>query len=271
MKQGINLFDVSPFYGSTKAETVLGKALRQLPRDSFVLSTKVGRYGDEKFDFTAKTVTDSIEQSMQRLGVDYVDMIQCHDVEFGDLDQIVTETVPALMKLKEAGKIRAIGISGYPLEIFPYIISCADPGSVDVILSYCHYNLQNDRLSLLLPALKRMGVGVLNASPLCMGLLTPSGGPDWHPADDETKDACRAASSFCEENDISLPDLAMKFSLSADPQHIASTLVGIDSIDTLQKNVLSLQGEPDPTILDKVQAILKPVHNRRWRSGAFGQ
>lgn len=269
VKRGINFFDVSPYYGLTQAETVLGKAFRELPRGSFVLSTKVGRYGADKFDFSAKRVTASVDESMKRLGVDYIDLIQCHDIEFGDLDQVVTETIPALLKLKESGKVRAIGITGYPLEIFPYVIETSAPKSVDVMLSYCHYTLQNDRLKVLLPAMKRLGVGVINASPLCMGLLTDSGGPDWHPADAETKEACREASRYCLDNRLNLPALALAFSHKVDPAMVASTLVGIESVEKLQKNISVFEGEYDTNAVAQVQKILAPVHNRRWRSGFF--
>lgn len=265
MKRGVNVFDTSPYYGATHAETVLGRALRLLPRNEYVLCTKVGRYGSATFDFSAERVTKSVEESMSRLGVEYLDVVQCHDVEFVNLDQIITETIPALKKLKDNGKIRAIGFTGYPLEIYPYILSCCDPGSIDVILSYCHYNLQNDRLKLLLPALKRFGVGVFNASVLGMGLLTPSGGPDWHPADDETKNLCEQASAACVEQGENLPNVALKYSFQAD---VTSTFVGIDSVATLEKNISSLESLESP-LIKTVQGILKPVHNRRWDSGTF--
>lgn len=255
----------------TLAETVLGKGLRQLPRDSFIVSTKCGRYGAETFDFSAKRVTASVDESMQRLGVDYIDIIQCHDIEYGDLDQVVTETIPALLRLKEAGKVRAIGITGYPLEIFPYVLSCCPPGCIDVALSYCNYTLQNDRLSMLMPWFKRAGVGLINASPLCMGLLTEGGGPEWHPADQETKEASRHANDICEAAGESLANVALKFSHLADASMVASTLVGIDSIETLNKNIDILEGnlESDQLIEDVINSF-KPVRNRRWASGSFG-
>lgn len=269
VEQGINFFDVSPYYGRTKAETVLGKALRQLPRESFVISTKVGRYDKQSFDFSPQRVTRSVEESMQRLGVDYIDIIQCHDIEFVNLDMIISETLPALLELKKAGKVRAIGITGYPLEIFPYIITAMEPGTIDVVLSYCNYCLQNDRLSLLFGGLRRAGVSVINASPLCMGLLTHSGGPDWHPADAETKAAAKAAAAFCEERDVSLPTVAMQFALQADEKEVVTTLVGIDSVATLQKNITVASSTPDQSLLDDVKTIFDPVRNRRWTSGKF--
>ena len=101
--------------------------------------------------------------------------------------QIVNETIPALLKLKQVGKIRFIGITGLPLGIFTYVLDRVPPGSVDIILSYCHYSINDSTLEDLLPYLKSKGVGVISASPLAMGLLTENGPPEWHPAAPELK------------------------------------------------------------------------------------
>ncbi|XP_042066294.1 L-galactose dehydrogenase-like isoform X2 [Salvia splendens] len=185
---GINFFDTSPYYGGTLSEKMLGKALKALgvPRNEYIVSTKCGRY-KEGFDFSAERVTRSIDESLERLQLDYVDILQCHDIEFGSLDQIVTETIPALLKLKEAGKIKFIGITGLPLGIFSYVLDRSPPGTVDVILSYCHYGINDSTLEDLIPYLKSKGVGIISASPLAMGLLTESGPPEWHPASVELK------------------------------------------------------------------------------------
>ena len=108
---GINFIDVSPYYGLTKAETVLGKALREIPRDKYYLATKVGRYGADTFDFSAERVTASVDESLQRLNAKYIDLIQCHDIEFGSLDQVVEVTIPALRTLQEEARVFAL--SGY--------------------------------------------------------------------------------------------------------------------------------------------------------------
>eukprot|EP01018_Ginkgo_biloba_P002172 Gb_13838 [translate_table: standard] len=188
VRLGINFFDTSPYYGGTLSEQVLGKALKTLtvPRDQYIISTKCGRY-KEGFDFSAERVTRSIDESLARLNLDYVDILQCHDIEFGSLNQVIDETIPALQKLKETGKIRYIGITGLPLKIFPYVLDRVAPGSVDVILSYCHYGINDSSLEDLLPYLKSKGVGVISASPLSMGLLTEGGPPEWHPAPSELK------------------------------------------------------------------------------------
>ncbi|XP_020594451.1 L-galactose dehydrogenase, partial [Phalaenopsis equestris] len=185
---GINFFDTSPYYGATLSETVLGNCLHDLavPREDIIVSTKCGRYADG-FDFSADRVTRSIDESLARLRLDYVDILHCHDIEFGSLDQIVNETIPALQKIRAEGKARFIGITGLPLGIFTYVLDRVPMGSVDVILSYCHYGVNDSTLADLIPYLKSKGVGVISASPLAMGLLTESGPPDWHPASPELK------------------------------------------------------------------------------------
>ncbi|EXB22715.1 D-arabinose 1-dehydrogenase [Morus notabilis] len=253
---GINFFDTSPYYGGTLSEKVLGKALKALgvPRNEYIVSTKCGRYA-EGFDFSAERVTKSVDESLARLQLDYVDILQCHDIEFGSLDQI-----PALQKLKEAGKIRFIGITGLPLDIFTYVLDRVPPGAVDVILSYCHYSINDSTLDDLMPYLKSKGIGVISASPLAMGLLTESGPPEWHPASAELKSACQAAAAFCKEKGKNISKLAMQYSLSN--KDISSVLVGMNSVRQVEENAaaaveLANAGKDEDTLLE-VEAILKP-------------
>ncbi|KAF8404781.1 hypothetical protein HHK36_009670 [Tetracentron sinense] len=267
---GINYFDTSPYYGGTLSEKVLGKALQALgvPRNQYIVSTKCGRYS-EGFDFSAERVIRTLDESLARLQLDYVDILQCHDIEFGSLDQIVNETIPALKKLKESGKVRFIGITGLPLGIFTYVLDRVPPGSVDVILSYCHYGINDSTLEDLLPYLKSKGVGVISASPLAMGLLTESGPPEWHPALPELKSACQAAAAHCKEKGKNISKLALQYSLSN--KEISSVLIGMNSIKQVEENVaaameLVTAGKDDETFLE-IEAILKPVKNQTWPSG----
>ncbi|KAF6157912.1 hypothetical protein GIB67_015228 [Kingdonia uniflora] len=267
---GINFFDTSPYYGGTLSETMLGIALQAVgvPRNEYFVSTKCGRYGDG-FDFSAERVMKSIDESLGRLKLDYVDMLQCHDIEFGDLDQIVNETIPALQKLKEMGKIRYIGITGLPLSVFTYVLDRVPPGSVDVILSYCHYSVNDTTLVDLIPYLKSKGVGVISASPLAMGLLTENGPPEWHPASPELKSACKAAAILCKEKGGNISKFALQYSLTN--IEIASVLVGMNSVKQVQENVaaaveLTTTGK-DERILREIEAILEPVKNQTWPSG----
>src|SRR5512135_3675594 len=259
---GINFIDVSPYYGLTRAETVLGKALREIPRDRYYLATKVGRNGDAEFDFSARRVPASVDESLSRLNLEHIDVIQCHDVEFGDLDQIVNETIPALRRLQDRGKVRFVGVTGLPLKIFSHVL---DHTKVDTILSYCRYCLNDTSLESLLPSLGERQVGVINASPLAMGLLSNRGAPAWHPAPGEIRAACARAAAFCRSQGSDIARLALQFSTS-NPA-IATTLVGTASPANLARNVRWISEPPDPEMLSAVLQILEPVHNLAWPSG----
>jgi L-galactose dehydrogenase len=259
---GVNLIDVAPYYGRTRAETVLGKALRTIPRDRYYLETKVGRYDVDGFDFSAARVTASVDESLARLGVDYVDLIQCHDIEFGSLDQVVEETIPALRRLQERGKVRFVGVTGLPLKIFGYVLERTD---LDAILSYCHYSLNDTALADLLPYLRSKGVGVISASPLSMRLLTNRGAPGWHPAPPEVGETCARAAAFCREQGVDIAQLAIQFSV-ANPG-IATTCVGTANPANIKKNVRWAEMPLDEELLARVLEILAPIHNRTWPSG----
>jgi len=264
LDEGINFIDVSPFYGLTKAETVLGKALKTVKRDRYILATKVGRYGAEQkdFDFSAKRVTASVDESLARMGVDFVDLIQVHDMEFGDLDQVANETVPALRKVVQAGKARFVGITGLPLRNFKYV---ADRVEVDTILSYCHYEMNDTALVDMVPYLKQKGIGVISASPLVMGLLSHRGPPAWHPASAAVKEACAKAAAHCKAKGASIEKLAVQYAV-AEPS-IATTLVGSADPDNMVANIRNLSTPLDKQLLAEVLEILKPIHNVTWPSG----
>ncbi len=261
---GVNFIDVSPYYGLTKAETVLGKALQGIGRHRYFLATKVGRYGDDMrdFDFSAARVTRSIEESLARLGVSHVDIIQCHDIEFGDLRQIVHETIPALRKAVAAGKARYVGITGLPLKVFREVLAQA---SVDTILSYCHYSINDTTLEGLIPLLEQKQVGIISASPLSMGLLCSREPPAWHPAPADIRAACAKAATFCQSKGTDLAKLAVQFAL-ADPR-IATTLVGTASAENIINNVRWAAEPMDQALLGEVQKILASIHNKSWPSG----
>src|SRR5512139_234715 len=119
---GLNFIDTSPFYGRGMSEVLLGIALRGVPRDSYTLCTKLGRYDLAHFDFSARRVAESVDVSLHRLGTDHLDIVFCHDIEFMPMQQIVDETLPALRRAQQQGKVRFIGISGYPMKIFRFVL-----------------------------------------------------------------------------------------------------------------------------------------------------
>ena len=259
---GINLFDVSPYYGRTLAEERLGKALAGR-RTEVVLATKCGRYDVAGFDFSARRVMASVEESLKRLQTDYLDILHAHDIEFGDREQIVHETIPALKKLKEQGKVRFIGVTGFPLTV---LADVAVRGHTDVAMSYCRYNLLvRDLDTDLAPVLREHGIGLLNASPLHMGILTDCGPPAWHPAPDEVKQAGKAVAAICRRYGTDVSTVALRFCL--DSPHTASTLVGMSLPSHVDANLRALTATIDPALLAEIDRTVSPVLNRVWQSG----
>jgi L-galactose dehydrogenase len=262
LDSGINFIDVSPFYGLTRAETVLGKGLRGVDRGSYYLATKVGRYGDTEFDFSARRVLASVDESLTRLGVEYVDIIQAHDIEYSELTQVIEETIPALRRVQEAGKARFIGVTGYPLSVFQSILNHAN---VDTILSYNHYSLNDTTLLELLPVLEKNSVGVINASPLSQGLLTIRGAPAWHPAPANVQRTCMQAAVYCKQEGSDLAKLAVQFS-ARNPQ-IATTLVGTADPGNLRRNLDWIEEPFDEALAAEVKQILSPIQDQTWVVG----
>lgn len=264
---GINFIDVSPAYGGTLAELNLGRALQGVPRDRYLLATKIGSYSEERgdYDYSRASTERSIEHSLKRLGVDFIDLIQCHDIEFADHDQIVNETLPTLHRLKELGVVRHVGITGLPLKVFPSIIDRVPPGIVESILSFCHYELNDTSLADLIPYFQEKGVGIINASPTGMGLLTSRGAPAWHPASKAIQDGCRKAVQHCEAKGEDIVKLAVQF-CCANPD-IATTLVGTANPKNIRDNIAYVNAAMDENLLAEVLEILAPIHNHNFTRG----
>lgn len=265
VESGINFIDVSPYYGYYKAETVLGKALKDIKRDKYYLSTKVGRYGENgvnTWDYSAKKVTASVYESMERLNVDYLDIINVHDIEFADLNQVVDETLPALVKLKEEGVVKHVGITDLQLENLKWVIDHVAEGTVESVLNFCHYCLCDDKLADFLDYFEQKGVGVINASPLSMGLLTERGVPDWHPAPKPLIEACAKAAEYCKTKNFPIEKLAMQFSVSND--RIATTLFSTTSSDNVKKNIDSINEPIDWDLVKEVIDIIGDQQRVSW-------
>ena len=254
---GLNFIDTSPFYGRGMSEVLLGIALRGVPRDSYELCTKLGRYDLNHFDFSAKRVAESIDVSLHRLGTDHLDIVLCHDIEFVPMQQIVDETIPALRKAKQAGKVKAIGFSGYPQKIFRFI---CDQAEVDCVLSYNQYTLQNTRFAdETVPYLKAKGVGVMNAGPFSARLLTNAPLPAWLKEPEEVKAAARKAAAHCAAKGVDIAQLALQFCLQN--EDISTTVSGSANPANI-RNWAKWAAEPiDRQLLAEVQAIFAPVKN----------
>lgn len=265
VEMGMNFIDVSPYYGHYKAETVLGKALREIPRDRYYLSTKVGRYGKDgvnTWDYSGRRATESVYESMERLGVDYIDLINVHDIEFADLHQVVEETLPALVELREKGVVGHVGITDLQLENLQWVVDHAAPGTVESILNFCHFTLNDDKLLDFLDYFEERGIGVINASPLSMGLLSQRGVPAWHPAPASLVEACRRAVEHCSAKGYPIEKLAMQFSVT-EPR-IATTLFSSANPANVAKNIAYVSEEPDMELVSEVKRIIGDQQRVSW-------
>ena len=259
---GVNFFDTSPYYGRTLSEERLGKALGS-KRNDVVLATKCGRYDVDQFDFSADRVRASIDQSLRRLRTDYVDIYQMHDIEFVDRRQILDEALPVARELQRAGKCRYVGITGLPLGILRDV---AERAPVDTILSYARYNLMADDLDTeLRPLCQDRGIGLINASPLHLRILTERGAPDWHLASAPVQQAGTQAALLCRARGVDVSQVALKFCF--DYPHTASVLVGMSKSRHVERNLRAFDFQEPTGLMDEVLAVVGPVRNQIWPTG----
>ena len=262
---GMNFIDVSPYYGHYKAETVLGKALKNIPRDKYYLSTKVGRYGKDgvnTWDYSAKRAQESVYESMERLHIDHIDLINVHDVEFADLNQVVNETLPALVELREKGIVSHVGITDLQLENLKWVIEHVPAGTVESVLNFCHYCLCDDKIVDFLDFFEANHVGIISASPLSMGLLSQRGVPDWHPAPKPLVEACAKAAQHCASKGYPIEKLAMQFALSND--RIATTLFSSANPENVKKNLAFVEEPIDWQLVEEVREIIGDQQRVSW-------
>ena len=248
---GINIIDVSPYYGYYKAEIVLGKALKDIPRDKFFLSTKVGRYGEDghnTWDYSARRAKESVYESLERLHIDYID--------------IINVTLPALHELKKEGVVKHVGITDLQLENLRWVIEHTEPGTVESVMNFCHYCLCDDKLADFLDFFEENHIGVLSASPFSMGLLTERGVPEWHPAPKPLVEACRRAAEHCKAKNYPIEKLAMQFACS-NPR-IATTVFSTTRPDAIKTNLAYIAEPMDEQLVQEVREIIGDQQRVSW-------
>lgn len=239
LKRGINYIDTAPYYGQGESESNIGKILVGIPRQAYYIATKTGRYdrtGPGQFDFSYERTMKSINESLQRLGVDYIDLYQLHDVEFADsIDEVINGAFKACLELKKQGKIRAIGINGYPLSVLKEGVLKGN-GQFDTVLTYARYTLVDNSLLDYLPFFNEQKVGVIAASSVGCGMLTNRGPPAWHPGCDEIKTLVNEAIEICKQNNVELGKLATYHYLQL-PGDVGTFLMGMEKMEYLDHNM----------------------------------
>ncbi|KJH47810.1 oxidoreductase, aldo/keto reductase family protein [Dictyocaulus viviparus] len=222
LRSGINLIDTAYWYGHSRSESILGKVLSKVPRKAYYISTKI------------------------------------HDTDFEPQKNIILyETLPALEMARQSGRIRYIGLTGYELRKLASVIDCSTI-KIDAVLTYCHGSMNDNSLSNFTYLLKKKGIGILNGSPLSMGLLTERGPPPWHPAADFIKETCLAAAHYCMSKNISISKLALAYAFEI--EGTASCVVGMDSIQQVRDNIaLAIADSP---LTDVEQRVLDRIMRR---------
>ena len=268
LDHGLNYFDVAPAYGGTVAESVLGKALRGIPRDQYFLSTKAGKYtapgsyGADEFAYSEKRIRSGLAESMSRLGVDYLDIVHLHDFEYQNrafTDQAFATGFPTLAKIKHEGLIGSIGAGIYPLSLWHRVI---DEAPVDAMILHNHYCLNDTRAVELIDKCQAKNIGIINASPFSSGALSGAPPPPWHPADHHDRLIFAQAASFCQQQGISLAKIAIQFACLNSPFH--TTMFSTASPAAISQNLAWIEEPLDQNILQQVRQILGPVMNKQW-------
>jgi len=265
---GINYFDVAPAYGATVSETVLGKALRGIPRDRYFLSTKVGKYtkpgsyGKDALDYSRARIRKSIEESAERLGTDYFDLIHIHDIEYQDrkhTEWALTEGYDSVLGLKQEGRIGAVSFGIYPVDLWKRIFTSLD---VDAGLVHNHYCLNDTRMLELIPLAEEKQIGIINGSPFASALLTDRGPADWHPASKEDRAIFKSAADFCSKQGSLISKVALQFA-SQNPS-LPTTLFSTANPESVRRNVAWHEEPVDMQLVAEVQKLLSPVRDKQW-------
>lgn len=269
-RKGFKAIDTAAFYGPS--EDIVGKALADIkdefPRDSYFVFTKAGRWETDTFDYSAASIRKSVERSLSRLGVGYIDLLYIHDVEFQN-DQQALEALTEATKLKNEGLIRYIGFSGYPVKYLVHTANLAREHGlqIDAVLSYANLTLQSTLLLNHVDELRQAGVKVvLNASPLSMSLLRSGRTHEFHPADEALRAAAdRLAADFTARG-IELADVATQFSFS---RWNGPTVIGLRSEAEIDAVLANATTKPDEDLVKEAQTALAKFQNYNWPSGHY--
>lgn len=253
LDHGINLFDTAPSCKAAGGEHILGKGLHGIPRHQYFVATKVGRYGSAgECDFSTQRTLKGVEESLTRLGVDYLDIVQVQNVQRGQVPQMIRETLPALRKAQAEGKVRFIGITGARFDALLPVLAMVE---VDLVQMWCHSSLYDGPPSVHLPALRETGIGILNSLALDVTLpFEDQAGP--HPARGTLDQQYASAASYCRARGADLDTLALQFAVGEPSIH--STLIRIDSPSRMLETIRKATRPPRLELLTAVSEMLRP-------------
>ena len=259
----INYIDTSPYYGNGLAEEMVGKCLANISRDRYIISTKAGRKSQREYSYRYYDIANSVMNSIKKLNCRYIDIVFINDIEYSDnLDIILTESIPALIYLRNQGYIKYIGLSSIFLDKLDYIVKRSN--QINYIMSSCCYTLINDKISEYAPGWNSSNIQVILGGVTSKGLLTKRG-PNWdHPAPKHVRDICKKMNDFCNDNNINITEKAFFYSLSY--KRFATILVGVNSASELDDYMkwCDNQFSNSKIFINTLLEMAKPIKNYDW-------
>ncbi|HEY5224098.1 MAG TPA: aldo/keto reductase [Microbacteriaceae bacterium] len=272
-EQGIRYFDTAPHYGLGLSERRLGNALKRYPRDTLVISSKVGRLlvpnehptgrdsdifavPDElrrEWDFSRDGILRSAEASLDRLQTDYIDILYLHDPDASGDDTAVRRGAEALIELREQGVVRAVGIGSNSAEAVTEAFATTD---IDLAMLAGRYTLLDHHAADAVFEAARgraiVAVGVFNSGLLATPRPAPGANFNYEPASQAVLARANALADLCESHDATLPQAAIAFPLRH--ESVASVAVGMRSAEQVERNVALYSDEPRPELWDALAA-----------------
>ncbi|MDO5661698.1 MAG: aldo/keto reductase [Brachybacterium sp.] len=270
---GIRCFDTAPHYGLGLSEERLGVLLRPFPRNEYVLSTKVGRLlrpgpggGDDLdngfavpddrtrvWDMSEAGIRRSLEESLERLGTGYVDVLYLHDPEEGPTAQAFAEALPTLVRMREEGLVRAVGVGSKDAEVLSRAVREAQ---IDLVMMSGRYTLlEQPAAADLLPACLDSGVDVVAVSVFNSGILARADVPDdatyeYSAAPRPLREKARRFADMAREHGLELPDLAVHYPLRHPA--ITSVVLGMRTASQVRQNVARLEKTVPDALWDQI-------------------
>jgi aryl-alcohol dehydrogenase-like predicted oxidoreductase len=269
---GINFFDTANTYSEGRSEEVLGRALAARPRDSYVLATKVrARAPDGGSGVSRAQVLHQIDQSLERLGAEFVDLYQCH---WWDDEVPLAETLEAMTEIVEAGKVRYVGCSNWSGEQIQQAIDLARAqGYVKIVSSQPEYSLlHREPEEDVIPASKANGISQVVYSPLAQGVLSgkyapgeaasegtrASARPEWMEYfEDDVLERVQRLGPIADGLGITTAQLALAWILRE--PNVASAIVGASRPEQLRDNAAASEVDLDEATVRAIEDALAPV------------
>ena len=259
----INFIDTSNEYGGGESERRIGQALAErggLP-EGFVLATKVDPLPGSS-DFSGERVQASVAESLERLGLERLQLVFLHDPEKITFEEATAAggAVEVLIRLRDEGTIEHLGVAGGPIDLMLRYVRL---GVFDAVISHNRYTLIDQSAEALIKEVAQKGLGFINAAPYGGGMLVK--GPDvvrkycYQPASKSTIERVKQMQSLCQNYGVPLAAAALQFSLR--DQRIGSTIVGITEPERIEETIQLAELTIPKSLWDELGPLVEPGAN----------